>query len=88
MTRTQIANIDEKLDIIDHLNQDHSDELLVIANYYSQNSNYTKARIADIFEEGVIIDLFHTDHEQSQLYIPFKIKGSLEEKFSISHITL
>ncbi|MGY4698610.1 DUF2470 domain-containing protein [Avibacterium paragallinarum] len=50
MTRTQIANIDEKLDIIDHLNQDHSDELLVIANYYSQDSNYTKARIADIFE--------------------------------------
>lgn len=80
MTRTQIADIDEKLDIIDHLNQDHSDELLVIANYYSQNSNYTKARIADIFEEGVIIDLFHIDQGQSQLYIPFKIKGSLEEK--------
>ena len=36
MMKTPIADNDKKLDIMDHLNQDHSDELLIVANYYGQ----------------------------------------------------
>ena len=49
MMKTPIADNDKKLDIMDHLNQDHSDELLIVANYYGQNSDYSEARISDIF---------------------------------------
>lgn len=80
MKKTPIADIDDKLDIIDHLNQDHSDELLLVANYYGQNADYSAARINDIFEEGVLVDVSHSERGHTQLYVPFTIKGSLEEK--------
>lgn len=80
MMKTPIADNDKKLDIIDHLNQDHSDELLIVANYYGQNSNYSEARISDIFEEGMVIDACHIDRGNLQFYVPFTITGSIEEK--------
>lgn len=80
MMKTPIADNDKKLDIMDHLNQDHSDELLIVANYYGQNSDYSEARISDIFEEGMVIDACHIDRGNLQFYVPFTITGSIEEK--------
>lgn len=79
MNKTAIANHDEKLDIMDHLNQDHLDELLVVANYYGKEADYSKAAIADIFEEGVLMDVSAKD-KNNQLYVPFTVRGTLEEK--------
>ena len=59
--RTPIANQDEKLDIIEHIHQDHPKELLVIAkNYfpnYFTNGQFNHAQIVDIYQEGVLLKL-------------------------------
>ncbi|WP_432785967.1 hypothetical protein AAEX37_00080 [Oligella sp. MSHR50489EDL] len=80
MQRTPLANIDEKLDVIEHLNQDHTEELLVIANYYTNPPEpYEKAFALDMFEEGIAIEVERSGQKE-EVYVPFTIKGGLEEK--------
>ncbi|WP_230655811.1 siderophore-interacting protein [Psychrobacter sp. I-STPA10] len=59
--RTPIANQDEKLDIIEHIHQDHPKELLVIAkNYYPDyfsSGQFKHAQIVDIYQEGILLKL-------------------------------
>ena len=58
---TPITNQDEKLDIIEHIHQDHPKELLVIAkNYYPDyfsSGQCNHAQIVDIYQEGVLLKL-------------------------------
>lgn len=79
MVKTPIINRNEKLDIMDHLNQDHQEELLVVANYYGKQGEYTQAIIEDIFEEGVVLSAIVLGQSE-KIYIPFSIEGSLEER--------
>ncbi|MDO5679607.1 MAG: SIP domain-containing protein [Pelistega sp.] len=78
MNTTPLANHDDKLDIMEHLNHDHLDELLAVANYYG-GEEYTAVHILDIYEEGLLIETIQNS-EKSELYIPFMIKGPIEEK--------
>lgn len=80
MKKTPITNLDEKLDIIEHLNQDHTEELLVVADFYGKGGeSYQEAFIKDIFEEGLLIEANGAEHKE-EIYVPFSIKGSLEDK--------
>ncbi len=80
-----ITDIDHKLDIIDHVNQDHTEELLAIAQYHSANTSINSPKINDIFEEGIELS-FYTGSEISPelMFIPFEIDGSLEDKILYS----
>ena len=78
---TTIKDQDRKLDIMDHVNQDHHKELLIIAQTYGKNNAIHGALIADIYEEGILL---HTQApsspSQQELFIQFELKGDLEEQ--------
>ncbi|MBE2894561.1 siderophore-interacting protein [Spirabiliibacterium falconis] len=70
MTRTPIADHDLKLDIIEHVNDDHRKELLAIAQVYL-NPNITDATLLDLYHEGMLLQTqTETHHLQSQ-FVPF-----------------
>lgn len=78
--RTPITDIDKKIDIIDHVNQDHTEELTLIAQ-----ANHTaliiRAQIVDMFQEGMLLELEdNTDNTAKEMFVPFVIDGDLEEK--------
>ncbi|WP_417553604.1 siderophore-interacting protein [Marinomonas fungiae] len=79
-TLTPILDIDQKIDIIDHVNQDHTEELKIIAQA-NHRALVIKARIIDMFQEGMSLELEDSDDSSSkELFIPFVIEGDLEEK--------
>lgn len=79
-TLTPIHDIDQKIDIMDHVNQDHLEELKVIAQ-----ANYEvpvmQVRITDMFQEGMALAVREVlDGEEREEFIPFVIDGELEEQ--------
>lgn len=75
---TALADTEKKLDIIEHINNDHRQELLAIAQLYSNNKQLQKARLDDVFAEGCAITT--DDSKQRQLFVKFAFKGDLEEQ--------
>lgn len=78
---TPIKDIDQKIDIIDHVNQDHSEELLAIAKKSYQQGEILTAKILDIFEEGMKVNITLTGETSAkEAFVPFEIEGDLEDK--------
>ncbi|GAA5011647.1 hypothetical protein GCM10023206_19900 [Acinetobacter puyangensis] len=78
---TVIQDDDRKLDIMDHVNQDHSKELLIIAQSYGKNRDIYYASITDIFEEGILLHIrCEINREIQELFVAFELKGDLEEQ--------
>lgn len=78
--RTTVKNQEEKIDIIEHVNQDHTNELCEIVYAHSKHKKIVSVRLTDLFEEGGIL---HVEVEKGvfeEVYVPFTIKGELEEK--------
>lgn len=81
MMNSAIEDIDHKIDIMDHVNQDHPEELLAIARSHEPIQAIQSAIVADIYHEGMKIDItFAHDQVKKQAFIPFEIEGSLEDK--------
>lgn len=84
--KTPIQDIDQKIDIIDHVNQDHTEELLAIAKSYQsrlqpQQGEILSAKILDIFQEGMQVSIRSTtDAPETTVFVPFSIEGELEDK--------
>ncbi len=86
-TYTPIPDIDKKIDIIDHVNQDHTEELLAIAkSHLSQikslhEATIVSASVLDVFQEGMdIIVHLNTTLQSTKIFVPFEIEGELEDK--------
>lgn len=77
--RTPIRDTDQKIDLIDHMNDDHREELLIVAQAHSDEV-MSNAMLQDIFEEGCILQVTTTDGATSEQWIPFVLKGDLEEQ--------
>lgn len=78
---TTIKDQDRKLDIMDHVNQDHRKELLIIAQNYGKNNDIHDAVISDIYEEGILLQTQVPSVSMKQdLFIHFELKGDLEEQ--------
>ncbi|MCF8998229.1 siderophore-interacting protein [Acinetobacter nectaris] len=78
---TKIQEQDRKLDIIDHVNQDHSKELCMIAQSYGKNLQIKEAYIVDIFEEGILLKVRESSIQKyNELFVRFELKGDLEEQ--------
>ncbi|WP_271273759.1 siderophore-interacting protein [Aliamphritea hakodatensis] len=83
--RTPIQDHDHKTDIIDHVNQDHSEELLTIANAHSPDRQVHSAGITDIYQEGIQVCITPQGNQNAyDAFIPFEIEGDLEEKILYS----
>lgn len=84
-TLTPIPDVDQKIDIIDHVNQDHMEELLAIVTYYRRNSDepdtVVSAKIMEIYQEAMQVSFCLSDGITTDLLtIPFEIDGELEDK--------
>lgn len=78
---TPIDNIDHKIDIIDHVNQDHPEELLAIAKSHSHQQEIKSAKVENIYQEGVQISMeLNATQIKQNIFVPFEIEGSLEDK--------
>lgn len=81
MQRTPVANKDDALDIIEHVNEDHSKELKAIVQASSLGREVTRAELVELYEEGALVGIYESDGSESEkLFVPFQIKGTLEEK--------
>ncbi|MEO9275971.1 siderophore-interacting protein [Marinomonas sp. 5E14-1] len=78
---TAIKDVDHKIDILDHVNQDHPNEVLAIVKSKYSDEEIISAKLFDIFEEGILI---HTQARSkdstNEMFIPFEIEGSLEDQ--------
>lgn len=70
MKRKPISNHAYKIDLLEHINQDHLDELNDIAHVFTQRRT-EQAVLLDIFEDGILISV-----EGEEKEIPFKLNGS------------
>lgn len=75
---TPIDNIDKKMDIIDHINDDHISEILSIVRGYTDFKQIDSVKLIDIFEEGMLISI-NANNGCEERFIPFLLKGDLEE---------
>ena len=56
---TPLQDLDHKIDIIDHVNQDHPEELFAIAQHHcQQGEEIYSAKILDIFKEVIFNPAF------------------------------
>lgn len=78
--RTPLRDTDQKIDLIDHMNDDHKEELLFIAQTHGA-SGITHATLKDIFEEGCVLHVTTSANSTpAELWVPFVLRGDLEEQ--------
>ena len=70
-TRTPVPDSEHKYDIIDHINQDHADDVLNIAHTYATSDAHS-AKVSDIFQEGLLLETV-TATETREYFIPFEL---------------
>lgn len=78
--RTKIKDQDHKIDIIEHVNEDHTNALYEIVYAHSKYKKITSVTLNDLFEEGGLLNIEVKKGVFEELYVPFTIKGELEEK--------
>lgn len=76
---TPLSDTDAKLDIMEHVNQDHLEEVLVITQDYYPTLNITQAHIEDVFVEGMSVNAL-TPQGSKTLFITFALEGDIEEQ--------
>lgn len=77
--RTPLHDISQKIDIIEHINDNHPKELkAIVADYVDETENINPL-IDDIVEEGCLVSVGQGSKRQ-QIFVPFRIKGNIEEK--------
>lgn len=70
---------DQTLDIIDHINQDHPEELLAIV--LQRRPELTWAKVIDIVEHGMLVRVKQgNEQDKEPMFIGFEIEGEIEEK--------
>ncbi|PID62178.1 MAG: phage tail protein [Gammaproteobacteria bacterium] len=78
--KTPVSDQASKIDLIEHLNQDHRDDILLIAQVYADCQHANSVVITDLFEEGVDIAITLDNGEEQPAFVPFQIRGDIEEK--------
>lgn len=76
--RTPLVGQDRKLDIIEHVNNDHLDEMLAVARVGGA-PDAQQARLDDVFEEGCLLVVTGADGTARPLFVPFVLNGDVEE---------
>lgn len=80
LKRTKVIDQEHKIDIIEHVNNDHVNELREIVSAHSSYKEVISIKLDDLFEEGCLLSIEVTQGNFKELFVPFTIKGDLEEK--------
>lgn len=78
--RIKVKNEEHKIDMIAHVNEDHMNELYEIVYAYTPYKEFESAQLIDLFENGCLLAVEITKDTKEELFVPFTIKGALEEK--------
>lgn len=78
---TPLPDQDQKFDIIEHINNDHQAELAAIIADQNISFQTNTAYLDDIVEEGCLVSALDQGNDRKTLFIPFELKGDIEEKF-------
>lgn len=79
--RTPITDRDQVLDIIDHINQDHLEELRLLTQSFTDYPDAEHVVIRDIYQEGVLVSLHcRGQTTEQEAFVPFQLDGTLEEQ--------
>lgn len=78
--RTPIEDINHKMDIMEHVNQDHVEELIALTQDYIGSIDIASSVIKDIYQEGALVEVLDAQQSQSEVFIPFQLDGDLEEQ--------
>lgn len=66
----------EKLEIIEHVNEDHRYEMMLVIKAFTQLGDVADAELQDIFDEGVTMTVFPAENaEPVSAFVPFTIEG-------------
>ncbi|TNH03782.1 hypothetical protein FHQ26_03260 [Testudinibacter sp. TR-2022] len=84
MKRTPLADQIQKIDIIEHVTEDHYRELLAISRVYL-NSETETVNFIDLFEEGMLLTIQYGDQQKTDL-IPFLATGEIHHK--VRHLAM
>jgi NADPH-dependent ferric siderophore reductase len=81
MKRTKVTNIDDALDVIEHVNEDHTNELKAIILCLFPNRVVEHAKLVELFEEGALVGVYRgQSSERDDIFVPFEIEGTISEK--------
>lgn len=78
--RTPIDDVNHKMDIMEHVNQDHVEELIALTQDYVSSIEITSALIKDIYQEGALVEVLDAQQSQKDVFVPFQLDGDLEEQ--------
>lgn len=78
--RTPIEDVNHKIDIIEHIHQDHVQELIALTQDYVGSAQITSATIKDIYQEGVLVEVMEAEQSPKEVFVPFQLEGDLEEQ--------
>lgn len=84
MTKTPIVDRDLKLDIIEHVNDDHRKELLAIVQVYL-SQQITQATLCDLYHEGMLL-LTESPKGQHTQFVAFESQGDLHA--NVRHLAM
>lgn len=81
-------DVDRKKDIMDHVNNDHGEEVLEIARCYCPDLDIASVRIKDIYREGVLLGVKSAEEERD-VFAAFELDGEPEEQvFYLAYRTM
>lgn len=70
-----------KLETIEHVNEDHRYEMMLVVKAFTQLGEVVDAELQDVFEEGVTMNAFPTEHaEPIPVFVPFTVEGETHVK--------
>ncbi|MDO4641754.1 MAG: SIP domain-containing protein [Neisseria sp.] len=72
--RTPINDIEQKTDIIEHINENHPEAVLNLALAYSSEQPKS-ARLLDIFKEGCLLESLNAEQKTQECFIPFLLES-------------
>lgn len=72
--RDHVLSEEDAARIIDHMNEEHAEDLLLFAQVYAGAAGATAARMIDINSEGLTLDVTLGSGDQKEIRIEFDTK--------------
>lgn len=72
--RDQVLSEEDATRIIDHMNEEHEDDLLLFAQVYAGAAGATSARMTNIDAEGLTLDVVLGNGNEQEIRIEFDTK--------------
>lgn len=71
---------DEKNEIIEHLNKDHTKDLILVAKTFGNLKDVETCQLLDIYQDSCSLEVTLSSGEQKNIEVEFTAKGDITEK--------